>query len=584
MSASRAIGRLPILNAVVWITLVFMAALIVYPLVLLVKYVFFANGTLDLSGIVDTFKDPALGPTLLHTLLVIVVVVPISVIIGGVLAWLNERTDARMGWVADTLPIIPLLIPVVATAIGWATLLAPSAGYLNAFLRMIFTGNPTGTGPFNIYGALGTMGVMTIVVVPLAYLTISAALRNMDPALEEASRMSGASPFRTLVRITFPAVRNAVATATVLAVINVISQFTIALILGSSSGFDVIGSMIYHNIDAPNGPNFPEMVVLSFFMLVIVQVAVIAEYMISRSGHHARIGGKGRGRAINTLGGWKWVVRAVEIVYLLVATVVPLFGLLLLSLQNFWTPAIRWSFLTFQNYVDIFSGNTPLGRAFADSLLLGLLTATVLMLIASILVYQVSTSRGWLGKAVNAVTALPAAIPHMIIGVAFLLSLGVGFLSLQGSLLLLFLAYLVLALPQATRTAGSAFSQVGREMWEGSLMAGASQFRTFVQILIPLMRSGLLAGWVMVFVITFSETSASVFLSSSVSNPVAGSVILSFLLGSSGTYPQIAALCLVVALLQTIVVFGVRWLGRDRDRGGAKRPSRATRVLENGIR
>jgi iron(III) transport system permease protein len=111
-------------------------------------------------------------------------------------------------------------------------------------------------------------------------------------------------------------------------------------------------------------------------------------------------------------------------------------------------------------------------------------------------------------------------------------------------------------------------------MWEGSLMAGASEFRTFVRILVPLMRGGLLAGWVMVFVITFSETSASVFLSSSVSNPVTGAVILSFLLGSAATYPQIAALCLIVAVLQTIVVFGVRWIAADRDRTKMRRRTR----------
>lgn len=574
MNTGRALGRLPILNAVVWVTVVFMAALMVYPLIMLIRYVFFPHGSLELGGIVATFKDPVLVPTLLNTLLTLVVIVPVSVVIGGVLAWFNERTDARMGWVADTLPIIPLLIPVVATAIGWVALLAPSAGYLNALIRLVFTGDPTGTGPFNIYGALGTIGVMTIVTVPLSYLTISAALANMDPALEEASRMSAASPMRTLVRVTLPAVRNSVATAAVLAVINVISQFTIPLILGSPVSFNVIGSLIYFNIDAPDGPNFPEMVVLSFFMLIIVQFAVVGEYLISRSGHYARIGGKGHGRAINSLGGWRWVVRVVEIIYLLIATVVPLLGLLLLSLQGFWTPAIKWATLSLQNYVEVFTSRTPLAQSFINSLILGVITATLLMVIASILVYQVATSKGWLGKLVNAMTALPASVPHMIIGVAFLISLGVGFITLQGSLLLLFLAYLMLALPQASRTAGSAFSQVGREVWEGSLMAGASQFRTFVQILIPLMRGGLLVGWVMVFVITFSETSASVFLSSSVSNPVTGPIILQSLLGSSSTYPQIAALCLVVALLQSVVVFAVRWVGGNRAR--RVRPVRLT--------
>jgi len=334
----------------------------------------------------------------------------------------------------------------------------------------------------------------------------------------------------------------------------------------------VLASLIYRQIDAQGGPRFDEMIVLSFFMLVVVQAGVLAEYLISRSGRHAKVGGKGRARSINTLGPWRWAARAAAVLYLALATVIPTLGLMLLSLQAFWTPSIQWSALSFRNYVDIFGSSSQLGRSFFNSLVLGVATATVLMAIASVVVYMVATSRGVLGRIVNALTALPASIPHMVTGVAVLLAFGIGGLRLQGSLLLLFLAYLVLALPQATRTAGSAFNQIGREMWEGSLTSGASEFRTFVRILVPLMRGGLLAGWVIVFVISFSEVSASVFLSSPTSSPVTGPTILSSF-QSSGTFPQIAALCLGVAVVQTVVVLLVRWFGRERG-GATRKPSR----------
>lgn len=571
------LSRLPVLGSVVWVTIIFMGILVIYPLIVLLRYVFFPDGQFELNGFVRTFQDPDLWPVLGNTLTVVVVAVPACVIIGGVLAWFNERTDARMGWAADTLPIVPLLIPPIATAIGWVVLLAPTAGYINAFLRMVFGGEPFGDGPFNIYGSIGMTSVIIIVTVPLTYLTIAAALRNMDPALEEASRMSGASPIRTLLKVTLPAVRNAVATSAVLALIHVISLFSIPVILGSQGGYDVLASLIYRRIDAEGGPRFDEMIVLSFFMLAIVQLAVVGEYLISRSGHHAKIGGKGRGRAINSLGPWRWVARAIVIAYLIIATVLPAVGLTLLSLQGYWTPAIQWNLLSFQNYIDIFAGTSLLGRSFFNSLILGLTTATVLMLIASIIVYKVATSRGPLSRIVNGLTALPASIPNMVTGVAFLLAFGIGIVRLQGTLLILLLAYLVVTLPQATRSAGSAFSQVGREMWEGSLMAGASQFRTFVRILVPLMRGGLLAGWVIVFVVGFSETSASVFLSSATTNPVTGPTILTAF-RASGTFPQIAALCLGVAIVQTTVVLAIRWLGRDRDRVRRRRPARASRA------
>ncbi len=562
--AQRA-GRLPILSSVVWITLVVMAILLIYPVIVLVGYVFFPDGSFDVSGIVSTFRDPELVKVLLNTVAVVVVAVPISVLIGGVLAWFNERTDARMGWAADTLPIIPMLIPALATAIGWVALLAPTAGYLNAFARMISGGDPHGSGPLNIYGPIGMTAVLIIVTVPLTYLTISAALRNMDPALEEASRMSGAGPVRTLMRVTLPSVRNSVATSAVLALISVVSIFSIPVVLGSQGGFDVLASLIYRQIDAQGGPRFNEMIVLGFFLLVVVQIAVVGEYLISRAGRHAKVGGKGRGRAINTLGPLRWVARLLTVLYLGMATVVPVLGLVLLSLQGFWTSAINWATLSFRNYIDVFGGTSQLGKSFVNSLVLGVVTATVLMLVASVIVYLVATSSGVFGRIVNALTALPAGIPHMVIGIAFLLAFGIGTLRLQGSLLLIFLAYLILALPQASRMAGAAFNQVGRELWEGSLMAGASQFRTFTRILFPLMRGGLLAGWVIVFVISFSETSASIFLSSPTTSPVTGPTILNSF-QSGGTFPQIAALSLGVTVVQTVVVLVVRLLGRDRAR------------------
>jgi iron(III) transport system permease protein len=251
--------------------------------------------------------------------------------------------------------------------------------------------------------------------------------------------------------------------------------------------------------------------------------------------------------------------------YLGLATVLPVAALALLSMQAFWTPAIQWSRLSFTNYIDVFGGTSQLGQAFFNSLILGLVTATVLMILAAIIAYHAAESRGVLGRLVNAVSTLPASIPHMVTGVAFLLAFALGVFDLQGTLLVLFLAYLVMTLPQATRSAGAAFSQVGREVWEGSLMAGASPFRTFLRILLPLMRGGLLAGWVIVFVVAFSETSGSVFLSSPNANPVTGPTILNSF-RAAGTFPQIAALCLGVTVVQTSVVLLVRWFGRDRDR------------------
>jgi iron(III) transport system permease protein len=182
--------------------------------------------------------------------------------------------------------------------------------------------------------------------------------------------------------------------------------------------------------------------------------------------------------------------------------------------------------------------------------------------------FFVQRSVGRLARLVNALTSFPASLPATVIAIAFLVSLGVGERSLSGTYWLLFLAYLVLLLPQASRAAGAALSQLGRDVWEASLMSGAGPLRTFGLILLPLMRSGLIAGWVIVFIGALAETSAGAFLTSS-KTPVVGPVILD-VWQNGGTYPQLATLTLLVTLIQTAVVLLVLVFSRGafRHHGG----------------
>jgi iron(III) transport system permease protein len=192
---------------------------------------------------------------------------------------------------------------------------------------------------------------------------------------------------------------------------------------------------------------------------------------------------------------------------------------------------------------------------------LGVATATIGILAAAILVFYIERASGVLGRFVSAVIALPASMPHTVVGVALLVTLATGFAGLGGTQGILLLAYLVLFLPQATRAASSALSSVGREQWESSLMCGASQLRTFARILVPLMLPGLIAGWVIVFALATAELSASVFLSGR-GNRVVGPLILD-LWQNGGTYPELAALALVISVINTIVVLVVLALGRS---------------------
>jgi iron(III) transport system permease protein len=194
------------------------------------------------------------------------------------------------------------------------------------------------------------------------------------------------------------------------------------------------------------------------------------------------------------------------------------------------------------------------------------------MLAAAVLEFYLKQRSGFVARALNAVLTLPASLPHTVIGIAFLVTLGVGSGRLAGSYLLIFLAYLVLLAPQASRTAGTAMAQLGRQTWEASMMAGAGPMRTWLRIVVPLMLAGLISGWVLVFTGTFGEISAGVFLSQNNRNPVVGPLILD-LWQNAGTFPQLAALTLMVTVVQAAFVLIARWLS-----GQALRSTRERRA------
>ena len=559
---SSPLGRIRIFPVAAWLLVAAVGALVLYPLARMLYGLLFGGSEFGTGGITAAYHDPALVSSLENTALLIATAGTGALVIGTALAWVNERTDARIGWLTDILPVVPLFMPPIAQAIGWVFLLAPTGGLLNGMWRSVLGSSQAyGSGPLDIYSLGGVIFVTTIYLVPFAYLTVSAALQNVDPALEEASRVSGAGTLRTLRLVTVPSIRGALATAAVLIVFMTIALFSVPIIIGLEPHIDTLSTLIFRVIYQTAPPRLGEAVALSVFMFVTVQLAIVAEFLIQRRRRHSTISGRSNlGMRLN-LGVWKWPVRVAMIFYLLIATVAPVLGLAFVSLQRFWSSIIAWDKLSFLNYTQLFTVQSSLREGLQNSLLLGVVTATALMVIAAVLTFFIHTSNPVAARIVNGVSGLPASLPHVVIGIAFLVTLGSY---IGGTLLILFLAYVVVLLPQATRSAGAAFSQVGRDLWDASSLCGASQLRTFVRILMPLMLAGLIAGWVIVFVQSFSEITASVYLSQT-PNPVVGPVILD-VWANSGTFPQLAALTVIVTLIQATVVIGVLVLQRRRVR------------------
>lgn len=544
------------------LTLIAMA-LIVYPLLATFADAFIRNSSLDLSPFWTVLSDQAFRRAALNTGIVIATAGPLALFVGSVFAWLNERTDARFGWISTILPIVPLLVPAIAMSVGWVFLGNSRAGYLNSFIHSItkLFGLDvfTESGPINIATWPGLIFVYTISLVPYVYLVVSAALRNTDSSLEEASRMSGAGVRTTLMRVSLPAVRPALASAALLILIVGTSLFSIPRTIGTAAGINVISVYIVRLTQSfPSRLN--EAVAVSILLLVVMSAAWAVQRRISSRGRHSTISGKTGSAALIELGRWRRPARIAMVTYIMCMSVLPFAALALVAFQPFWTSSIDFSVLTLNNFRDFFGPSGGLPRlALRTSIILGVIGATVGMAAVTVMVSYGRERKGISARIVEGVTKAPGAISHIVFGVAILVAFAGDPFRLSGTLLILLLAYVIIYMPQASIAAEVARGQVGDDLLEASSMLGATKGRTFRSILIPLMLPGLTAGWALLFVVMVGDLTASAILAGT-TNPVVSFVFLE--IWDNGTFSSLAALGTLVSVVTAAVVLFSIAVGR----------------------
>lgn len=535
-------------------------AMIVYPLGTIFWRAFFVDDRMSAANMLAAVTSPATLAVFGNTFFVAGTSSALALAIGASFAWLIERTDARTGLASEFLPLVPLLVPQIAGVIGWVILLSPQAGMFNGLIRHAagWIGLDVASGPINLFSYSGLVSIMTLYLVPYVYLTVSAGLQNLSPSLEEASRMCGASPWKTLRRVTLPAVWPSIVNAGIIVLIFGISMFSVPIVIGTTAGIDVLSVTIYRLLyNYP--PRTDLAVVLSLAMMVIVQIALLAQLLISRAGRHAVISGKGAAVTRVRLGRWRWVARSIINGYLLATAVIPVLALAIVSLQPFWTTHISWSVLSLANYKHVLFENMATSQALTNSIGLGIAGATIGMTASAILVLFARRATPATQMLIDGTTAFPATLPHTVVAVSMILAFTGGWLNLQGTITILLIANLVLIIPQAVRSATSALAQIGSDLIEAAQTTGSTSFKTFRRVILPLMSPGLMAGWVILFVHISGELTASALLAGT-NNPVVGSVLLD--LWENGSFPQLSAIALIMTVLDAtvvlIVLYGLR--------------------------
>src|SRR5215203_207030 len=440
-----------------------------------------------------------------------------SLLIGLTLAWAVSRTDVPWKPFIRATATLSYLLPPFLTAIAFTYLFSPNAGLINVLVRDVL-GLPWLT--FNIFSMTGLVIVTVMHTFPFVYLLASSALQSVDASYEEAAQILGASKMRTAFSITAPLVAPAILSGTLLAFVNAIALFGSQAIIGLPGRIVTLPTRIYALFDYP-----PEYGLASALSLVFVIITVAALYLqrafLARRSY-ATLAGKGSRPQLMALGPLRWVLFGFAILVFIISIIAPYATLIAVSFSKSWGLDF-WKGLTLDNYKFILFEYNVTQRAILNSLGLATVAATIAVLLGAII--------GWIDlrtlipgrKLLDYFALIPLGLPGIVVAVALIQFWLAMPLALYGTLAILLLAYVGRYIPLGVRAANAALRQVDSSLEESARILGAKWGTTMREVTLPLIRPGLFAGWLLVFVPVIQELSASILLfsSSSITLPVA---------------------------------------------------------------
>lgn len=476
--------------------------------------------------------------TVWNTLIIAVMATVMAIFIGFALAWILTRTNVPGREKLERLMELPYYMTPLVGALAWAVIAGPKSGFINQLWKAI-----GGTGDVaDIYTHFGIAWVMALFEGTVAFVMISASMKSMDPALEESARVMGASKLRTTLTVTLPLVMPGVLGAMLFVFAEMLGSFAAALVLGIPGRIYVITTAIWDStLSYP--PDYGRASAMGLSLFVVMFGMLTFYRRVIARGSFTTISGKAFRPRPMDMGRFAWVLFAICLLYVALAVVFPIAALLMTSLQRFATVILSQAQWTLANY-ELALSLGPVRTALANSLMLGFGVASVGVPIMAVLVWIIYRSQLKGRGGIEYLVMFPQAVPRLVFGLALLwawLNIPIG---IYGTLWLLALAYFTVMLPLGVRTLAGVVLQIDKSLEECARVCGASWGYQMRTVTLPLLKPGILAAWLLIFMACVRELGASAFLMGPNAKVIAPSIVSAF--ASSGT-----ELTAAMALIQT---------------------------------
>ena len=521
MDQAERTSRLRAAGRWLWSTvlLVILAFLVIYPVaMLLLGALTNTNPVVDGFGVFDlslgnftaVLGNPNVHLALANSMIACGGGTALAVVIGLTFSWIVVRTNTPCKRLIAATSIIPLFVPPLVGAVAWAILASPKTGLLNTFLASIGI-----DWRFNVYSMSGLIVIFGIYYAPYVYMFTASALRNMDPALEEAAEISGASAFSTLFTVTFPLIAPAIISGMLLSFIVMLGIYGIPAVLGTPGDVPVLTTYIF-KLTAWTPPLYSTAAAVAIILMVVTGFLVWLQHKVISRRAYTTVAGKAFRPAVINLGPWRYFTLGLAVIYLFIVVILPTLALIVAAFRKFMfirnIPSLfdmkQYSFIHFERLFD-----NPLAlRSIYNTMEVGFITALIGGVLAFAIGYTVNRTQLPGRRTIDVVSTLPVAIPGLVVGVAYLwawIGLPGG---LYGTIWILALAFIARFMPDTVKALSTSLMQIHRELEEAAWICGKGLLGTIRTIVLPLARPGVIAAMTLLFILAIRELGSSLFL------------------------------------------------------------------------
>ncbi len=534
----------------------FLAFLIVLPIITVFVEAVIVDGRLDFSNMVQIIFKAENITTIINSLLLAVLVVIVSTIIATPLAFILVKTRyADKKWL-DIVLMIPFMTPPYISSMGWILFMQKRGLFQQMFPQ-------TGALSEKFFSLAGLTLVMSFHVFPFMTTMLKNALLNLNPNLEESAAVCGGGMIYRLRKVTLPLLTGNYAIAMLLVMVKTLSEYGTPATLGKRIGFYVFTTDIHRY--ATTAPiDFGKASSLSSVLVTLCMLMWILQNYITNKHTYSLVGGKGRrGRQYCK----SKSVHGISFIYIFLIIIltigIPYFSIIISSLIKLRGYGMAAGNYTLAHYGEIFQKGSKGIRAIMTSFGLASISATVASILGTTIVVLIQKAKRS-KKIIEGESLLPEMIPNIVLVIGLMLFWNKIYkmIPLYNTLGFMVLVYVVMFLPYSIQYVSSAVMQLGENLQSAGAVCGAGKWYVFRKITFPLIIKGILSGWMMIFIIAFRELVASSLISPPNILTVSTFIVREFEQGSVSVGMAMAVVCVIFTTSALIILNQV--VGKQR--------------------